>query len=115
MRFVETKTPERSYVARVLRLTLLAPDIIEAILDGRQPPDMTLGELLRPFPVVGRNKGARRADLPGPDYSSKPVDSALNLSCLALSRTTLTSLSAKPSGASAAISSVSFSFAPWVR
>jgi hypothetical protein len=26
-----------SYVGRVLRLTLLAPDIVEAILDGRQP------------------------------------------------------------------------------
>ena len=36
-------------------------------------------------------------------YSSKPVDSGLNLSCLALSRTTLTSPSGKPHGASAAI------------
>jgi hypothetical protein len=27
----------QSYVSRVLRLTLLAPDIVEAILDGRQP------------------------------------------------------------------------------
>ncbi|MDB5383937.1 MAG: hypothetical protein JWO26_3569 [Rhodospirillales bacterium] len=26
-----------SYVSRLLRLTLLAPDIIEAIVDGRQP------------------------------------------------------------------------------
>src|SRR4051812_32363795 len=26
-----------SYLCRVLRLTLLAPDIIDAILDGRQP------------------------------------------------------------------------------
>ena len=40
-----------SYVSRVLRLTLLAPDIIEAILDGRQPEGMTLPELMRPFPV----------------------------------------------------------------
>ena len=26
-----------SYVGRVLRLTLLAPDLVEAILEGRQP------------------------------------------------------------------------------
>ena len=41
-----------SYVGRVLRLTLLAPDIVEAILDGRQPAEMTLAVLMRPFAVV---------------------------------------------------------------
>jgi hypothetical protein len=35
----------------VLRLTLLAPDIIEAVLDGRQPERMTLPGLMEPFPV----------------------------------------------------------------
>lgn len=40
-----------SYVSRVLRLTLLAPATVEAILDGRQGPDVTLAALMRPFPV----------------------------------------------------------------
>lgn len=40
-----------SYVGRVLRLTLLAPDIVEAILGGRQPAELTLAVLMRPFPV----------------------------------------------------------------
>ncbi len=40
-----------SYMTRVLRLTLLAPDIVEAILDGRQGPEVTLARVLGPFPV----------------------------------------------------------------
>jgi hypothetical protein len=31
-----------SYVSRILRLTLLAPDIVEAIVEGRQPTQLTL-------------------------------------------------------------------------
>jgi hypothetical protein len=40
-----------TYMTRVLRLSLLAPEIVEAILDGRQPPEVTLAGLLEPFPV----------------------------------------------------------------
>lgn len=40
-----------TYMARVLRLTLLAPDIVEAILDGRQRPEVTLARFLEPFAV----------------------------------------------------------------
>jgi hypothetical protein len=42
---------DRGYVGSVLRLTLLAPDIVEAILDGCQPEGLGLPALLKPFPV----------------------------------------------------------------
>ena len=41
-----------SYVSRVLRMTLLAPDVVEAILDGRQPAEVTLAALMQPFAVA---------------------------------------------------------------
>ena len=41
-----------SYMTRVLRLTLLSPDIVEAILDGKQGPDVTLARVLEPFPMA---------------------------------------------------------------
>lgn len=47
-----------SYVGRVLRLTLLAPDIVEATLNGRQPAGLLLEDLLRPFPVGWREQRA---------------------------------------------------------
>lgn len=40
-----------SYLTRVMRLTLLAPDIVEAILDGTQEPGRTLSQLLEPLPT----------------------------------------------------------------
>jgi hypothetical protein len=41
----------RGYMSRVMRLTLLAPGIVEAILDGRQPEGMRLEDLLDGLPV----------------------------------------------------------------
>ena len=43
-----------TYVSRVLRLTLLAPEIVEAILDGRQPAELQLDDLLRDFRWSGK-------------------------------------------------------------
>ena len=40
----------RSFVTRLLRLTLLAPDIVEGILDGRQPKALQLGDLTQALP-----------------------------------------------------------------
>ncbi len=42
---------DRGYVGRLLQLTLLAPDIVEGILDGRQPAELGLPTLMEPFPL----------------------------------------------------------------
>jgi hypothetical protein len=41
----------KSYVSRILRLALLAPDIVEAILAGRRHQDIMLEQLERPLPA----------------------------------------------------------------
>ena len=41
-----------TYVSRILRLTLLAPEIVDAALDGRQPATLQLEDLLQGFPLV---------------------------------------------------------------
>jgi hypothetical protein len=42
---------ERGYLGSLLRLTLLAPDLVEAILDGRQAEGTGLPQLLEPIPM----------------------------------------------------------------
>lgn len=42
---------DRTYVGDVLRLTLLAPAIVEAIVEGRQGEAVTLPTLLKPLPA----------------------------------------------------------------
>ena len=45
-----------SYVARVLRLTLLAPAIVQAIVDGEHSPRLSLPLLMRTFPHAWANQ-----------------------------------------------------------
>ena len=40
-----------SYVSRVLRMTLLAPEIVETILAGKQPERLTMAKAMQPFPL----------------------------------------------------------------
>ncbi|AZQ67649.1 hypothetical protein EF888_11205 [Silicimonas algicola] len=41
-----------SYMTRIMRLTLLSPKIVEAILDGTQGPEVTLAWVLEPVPAA---------------------------------------------------------------
>jgi ParB-like chromosome segregation protein Spo0J len=45
----ESERVSLSYISRLLRLSLLAPDIVEHILDGRRSPELV--QLMQPFPV----------------------------------------------------------------
>jgi hypothetical protein len=45
-----------SYLSRILRLTLLAPEIVEAIVVGKQPPMMQVDDLLKPLPAQWRRQ-----------------------------------------------------------
>jgi hypothetical protein len=46
----EAENINPSYISRVLRMTLLAPEIVEAILAGRQPEGLTMARAMQPFP-----------------------------------------------------------------
>ena len=82
-----------TYVGRVLRLTLLAPDIVEAILNGRQPAALQLDGLMRRFPVEWGEQRARRAPAPRRTLQASVMGAATALS---LSSRTLERTSARP-------------------
>jgi hypothetical protein len=41
---------DSSYVTRILKLTTLAPDIVEAIINGEEPDGLSLAKLIQSFP-----------------------------------------------------------------
>jgi len=47
----EAEKMNPSYLTRIYRLTLLAPDIVETILDGRQPRILQLADMMDDMPV----------------------------------------------------------------
>jgi len=51
---------------RLPRLTLLAPEIVEAILDGRQPAGLQLDDLLTGFPLEWEGQRVARFQLEHP-------------------------------------------------
>jgi hypothetical protein len=55
----EAERISKSYVSRILRLALLAPDIVEAILGGRADQRVMLETLERPLPMGWEEQRAR--------------------------------------------------------
>ena len=54
---IDASYSNASYLSRVPRLTLQAPDVVEAILDGQKPEGVALPALMEPFPV---ERGSQR-------------------------------------------------------
>ena len=52
---------DRSYVGRILRLTMLAPAIVEMIIEGREPSGMSLERLVKGTSLVWAEQGATGA------------------------------------------------------
>ena len=42
---------DRGYIGQLLRLTLLAPEVVERLLNGRPLPELSLPQLLERFPI----------------------------------------------------------------
>jgi hypothetical protein len=63
-----------AYVCRLLPLTCLAPDIVEAILDGRQPKGLRLAEMLGSGPLAWEEQRPAWSfsRKPPPDRSARP-------------------------------------------
>ena len=68
-----------TYVSRILRLTLLAPELVEAILDGPQPEELQLDDLLTSFPLEWEGQRVSfRGPTPYPARSASRTDRRLS-------------------------------------
>jgi hypothetical protein len=77
----DVENVSKSYVSRILRLALLAPDIVEAVLAGRADQALKLETLERPLPVSWEEQ--RRGSGSG---GSATVDThPITRGCIALS------------------------------
>jgi hypothetical protein len=73
----EAENTTRSFVNRLLRLTLLAPDIQEAILDGWQPKAMQVKGLTRAMPSEWKRNGRElECSNPASNGRHRPPESA---------------------------------------
>jgi hypothetical protein len=68
---------DRGYIGKMLRLTLLAPDIVEAILDGRHPAELASPRLIEQLPVEW-SKQRQTLLNPGPVPCSLHVQPSLD-------------------------------------
>ena len=64
---------DRTYAGEVLRLTLLAPAIVETIVAGRRPVEITLPGLMKPSAVAWVGQSAEAC---GKSEDSHPVSTA---------------------------------------
>jgi hypothetical protein len=86
---------DRGYVGSVVRLSLLAPDIVEAILDGRQPNGLGLPGLLKPFPLEWDKQRTTLLGTRDTARSSSPCTSAQTVCESARTTATCTSDNSK--------------------
>lgn len=52
-----------TYMARLMRLSLLSPELVDAVMDGHQPANITLASLMDPFPAEWKEQHALWSDV----------------------------------------------------
>lgn len=52
-----------TYMARLMRLSLLSPELVDAVMDGHQPANITLANLMDPFPADWKEQRALWSDV----------------------------------------------------